>query len=255
MLDGHSEQLLLEASERHGEVDQRDERRHVGRQVGRRVARRKEHAEALRVVDRLIAHLHREARTLTSQVLPEQGHEDRLDLIDLLQHERLAEAHPELKRVGEARLVRHEDLDGAAARLQVGLEPLERLGGGVDDQGRVVRVQDDDRVLGRELIGGQPLPLPTQELAFGRKEGLHREAPGRADLGPFTREQPSLHEGLVPLLELHLAHVLGLVREVHEEASGQEGRARHRIDRRVELRHHRVPSRALAGELAEHLLR
>ena len=129
VLDRHAEELFLEAGEGHREVDERDEGGHVGRQVGEEVgvARREEEAEAVGVVDVLVAHLDDEARPLAREVATQQGHEDRLDRVDLLEHESLAEAHAELERVGEARLVRDERLDAPTPRLQVGLEPLGRL--------------------------------------------------------------------------------------------------------------------------------
>ena len=135
------------------------------------------------------------ARPLPEEVLAQERHQDGADLVDLLDDQRLAEAHAELERRGEAPLVRHECLDGLVAQAQVGLEPLGRLRRRVDDERRVVRVEDDDGVLGREFVRGETLALPAQQLALGRQESLHREraAVGRAR---GRLEQLSLREGL-----------------------------------------------------------
>ena len=50
------------------------------------------------------------------------------------QQQRLAEAHAELERIGEARLSRHEGLDGTAVGSEARLEPFGRLRGWIDDE-------------------------------------------------------------------------------------------------------------------------
>ena len=67
-----------------------------------------------------------------------------MDRVGLADDERLAEAHAELERVGEALLVLRHRLDRAAVGLQVGLEPVDRLARRVDDQRRLRRVEDDE---------------------------------------------------------------------------------------------------------------
>eukprot|EP00962_Isochrysis_galbana_P019607 scaffold5708_cov107-Isochrysis_galbana.AAC.7 len=108
VLDGQPQQPALEPREGHREVDDGDQRRHVGRDVGRRVARRQHHAERFVVVDHLLADLDGQPRPLSHQVLADHRHQDGLDLVHLLDNERLAEADGQLKRVGEAGLVRRD---------------------------------------------------------------------------------------------------------------------------------------------------
>ena len=69
----------------------------------------------------------------------------------------------------------------------------------------------------------------------------------------MSPEQPALHKGGRPFLKHRRAHLLGLVGEVDEEARREEGAAGHAPHLAREVAHHRVPARALARELVEHL--
>ena len=171
VLNHETEKLALEARAGDGEVHLRDDRCR-GRGNDRvRVTRHQVHPERLVVIDRLVTHLNHETKPLPLEIFADDVVENRFDFVNLLDDQRLAEANGELELVREALVVHRHNLQRRALVLgDVCLEPLARLRRGIDDEGSLRRVENDDCVLHRELIAGEALGFPRQHLALGRHE-------------------------------------------------------------------------------------
>jgi len=121
---------------------------------------------------------------LLHQIFAQDRHKHRLDAVDFLDDERLTESDRQLNVSVELGVLVVQNFDILAHLAQVRLEPLAGLRRRVDDQGRLLRVCDHDRVLNRELIRWQALLLPRQHLCLRAQEvpeivvlDLHRRDP------------------------------------------------------------------------------
>eukprot|EP00966_Prymnesium_polylepis_P175558 4062870-Prymnesium_polylepis.1 len=158
-----TEQLVLEALLRDREVEQRHLDGRLGRvvrvgQLGRQVK-----LELGMVRDGVVADLHHDVAALLERLLEQHRLERRVEVLEHVLHEEgLAEAHRVLDRAEELLVGRLANLD-ALGRLHV-LDPLVGLPLRVDEERPAECRREDDAVLGREAIGGQPVHLPRAQL-------------------------------------------------------------------------------------------
>ena len=104
-------------------------------------------------------------------------------------------------------------------------------------------LEDDNRVLDAELIGGQALGLPGEQLALVAQEASHVERLGvHGQLGQ-------------PVAQVLDTLVLGLRRQVGDERGAEQAELGQLVELSLQLGHLRVPAVVFALELVEQVLR
>ena len=208
-LEAHhvDEQLVLEAAQRHSEVDDRHLDAHLGHVVRVGQLGRDVELEVVAVGHVAVAEAQQQLAALLEGLLQQHGLERRVELLlDVLAQHGLPVADGVLERAQEVRLRQLDDLQ--LVLLVHVLDPAVRLPLRVDHERPAPAHGREHAVLGRELVGRQAHHVPEPHLHRVAQQAHEREARVDRHVELRARVDPAADE-LLPELRVEGADVCG----------------------------------------------